>query len=723
MKDIKIERVKNELRIETTIFKVVINAETGMFSDFKMFDSENTQWDDIAADKLVYKNKAGISVKDCLEDKFYKDPFGRTKVFYHEARKMVNLGSGSIPECTNLFIKEEPGSVYVQFDKTYKDAAFIFQNQINIFKEHMRWDMVFKLQEGCAERSVTIEYAFPFFRAINDGYFPSGWNLWAPLEDAPYAFGHSGGWGHAQASWFVHKFPYCSTNAGAGIGIPLMDVYSTTYNSGMALMSPPDLIKPELVFITDKENSQLKLSYGNVGLRKGKEWRTSVLFYPHKGDWREALGYFHQKYNEYFKLNNPVIVENEGTMYYGSPVIPEKTLKSWIKQMKVKWTEVCFNRIFGDYIGYTDKWDFDMLWHPTMAKNNIIRGLTRDKIRDYLKMLKRNGVASYIYYNYGECDRALADEKFRDSIIHHDHGIRSAWMFRDRVRDNVTMNPDIEKAWGQFIVKQAEDIFDTYEDLDGFFIDQMCYHSYDYSCDDGVTLVENEPVYDTHRSSLAIMEKLGEILHRRKKSAFANGPYNIEIMKYADGIMSEGSLSGLAKYSYMCLEKPVMILTYCLFGEGFERVLKACLKYGAFPSTPWHHDQCLPLPPVKPPKSTQILYDKYLPLLEYMRGRKWVLSSAPVNFPAGIDGNIFERRTGGYVLPFYSSDSLLSNKFCTEKNPQIITVNLKGLEKIKEVKWLSVNFKGTKKLSVKHDGNSMKIEISRHTTASILIFE
>jgi len=61
--------------------------------------------------------------------------------------------------------------------------------------------------------------------------------------------------------------------------------------------------------------------------------------------------------------------------------------------------------------------------------------------------------------------------------------------------------------------------------------------------------------------------------------------------------------------------------------------------------------------------------------------------------------------------------------FCTEKNPQIINVNLKGLEEIKEVKWLPVNFKGTKKLSVKHYGKSMKIEISRYTTASILIFK
>lgn len=716
-KKIVFNQCSESVKLSAEDFSFEIDAESGMLQNFQLFGSEKAQWDDTHNGKMVYKNKAGISVKDDLDEKYYKDPFGFSKVFYHEPRKLVNLGKGSNPACSVVSVKEFPEHIAAEFGKTYEGAPFDFKNEVSVFADHIRWDLVFKLKEGFAERSVLAEYSIPFFREVNAGYFPAGWHVWAPLEDAPYVFGHSGGWGHAQASWYVHKFPYCSTNAGAGIGIPLMDVYSSSYGLGMALAAPLDMLKPELVFVTDKKNSRLKLSYGNIGLRKGKEWRTSLLLYPHKGDWREALGWFNKKYKSYFLPNNPKIIEQEGAMYYGTVTVPEKTLKSWVKTMGVKWTEVCCNRIFGEYSHSGGKWDFDMLWHKTEQPQKIVKDLTRGKVRKYLRMLKNNGVASFMYYNFGECCAALANEKFKDSVIYHDHGVRSAWMFRDRVRGNVTMNPDVNQAWGKEMLRQAEELFDVYEDLDGLFIDQLCYHSYDYSRDDGHTLVENAPVFDTHRTSMEMMEKLGALMRRRGKTSFANGPYNIEIMKYIDGIMSEGSMAGLAKYSYMCLEKPVMILTYGLFGEAFERVLKACLKYGAFPSAPWHHDNSFaPDPPEKPPKETLELYRKYLPLIEHLRGRKWVLSSNSVEFPDGLDGNIFERLGGGYVIPFFQKDALVSGK-----SPKRIAVRAEGAENAKEARWLSTDFKGEKILPVGRAGDKSVIEIPSGATASILI--
>jgi hypothetical protein len=716
-KKITVCRQAESVCLSAENFSFEIEAQTGMLRNFQLFGSDRAQWDDTHKGKLIYKNRAGVSFRDDFDEKVYSDPFGMTKVFYHEGRKIVNLGRGSNPSCSALSMREFPDRVTAAFDKTYDNAPFDFKTEISVLGDHIRWDMVLRLKEGFAERSVSADYELPFFRETNAGYFPAGWHVWAPLEDAPYVFGHSGGWGHAQASWYVHKFPYCSTNAGAGIGIPLMDVYSVTHGLGMALAAPLDLLKPELVFVTDKERSQLKLHYGNIGLRKGKEWRTSLLLYPHKGDWRESLGWFHRKHRDYFLPNNPKITAQEGTMWYGTPELSEKTLKSWSKNMRVKWTEVLCNSVFGDYIGSPDKWDFDMLWHKEEQPQKIIRGLTRDKIKKYLGMLKKHGVASFMYFNFGDCSSELANEKYKNSIVSHDHGIRDGWFYRDHVRHTVIMNPDMRRAWGKEILRQAEEIFDVYEDLDGLFIDQLCYHSYDYSRDDGETMVESQPVFDTHRTGLEIMEKIGEILRRKDKTCFANGPYNIEIMRYADGIMSEGSMAGLAKYSLMCLEKPVMILTYNVFGECFERVLKACLKYGAFPSTPWHHDHSFaPEPPAAPPKETMELYKKYLPLLEFMRGRKWVLTSNPVEFPDGLDGNIFHRKAGGYAVPFFKKDALLSGK-----GPQKITVRAAGLESVREARWLSTDFKGEKTLPVIRDGEKSVIEIPFPATASVIL--
>jgi len=719
----KIKQSEKHMEIKNKNFSFKIDLNSGMLSCFSMFGSPQAQWDDICENKLIYKNKAGVVLKDGLAEKTYSDPLGCGRVlFYHDPRKLVNCGRGTRPLCGKAEITKGKERIEVVFDKTYKGAPFKLKYQFLIYNDHVRWDILLSLNPGHAERSVGLEYSLPLFREINGGYFPKGWKVWVPLEDAPFDFGNIGGWGHSQSSWYVHHFPYCSVNAGAGIGIPLMDVYSDAYDLGLALMAPPDLLKPEIVFITDKEKSRLKLTYENMGLRKGNEWRTSLMLYPHKGDWRNALGWFHEKHRKYFLPNNPKIVEQEGTMFYGVPTVPEKTIKAWVENMGLKWTEVLYNPVFGDYVPEKDTWDFDML----VSRNNpgkIIKNLTKDKLRQYLKMLKRHKVASFAYFNFGECDRRLATEKFPEDIVWGDHGKIGAWVFPDGKRDDLTMYPDPDCKWGEHMVQEAEKILDAYADLDGFFIDQLCYHSYDYSKDDGMTMINNRPVADTHWPAMRMMERIAALLKQRGKTSFANGPYNLEIMQYADGIMSEGSLAGLAKYSFMCLEKPVMVLTYNVFGRDFEKALKACLKYGAFPSTPWHHENSFaPDPPAKPPRETMMLYHKYLPLLETLRGRKWVLSSRPVSFSTGLDGNIFKAGNGGFVLPFFTREALFSNRLWNKNNCQTITVRLPGMKKLKNVEWLSVNFKGKRNLPVKHARGEFFIDVPKYTDASVLRF-
>ncbi len=707
---------KTSIKIHNKSCAFEIDKKTGMISGFSMFGDGHAQWDDIVEGKLIYNNRAGVRIKDELLEKEYKDPFGRGRVFYHEPRKLVNLGKGDSPICARIKIEKNREVLKIIFTKTYNGAPFALKYEFLVHDDFVRWDIVLKLNPREKERSVFLEYALPIFRSVDGGYFPAGWKAWVPIQDAPFDFGVGGGWGHAQASWYVHHFPYCSVNAGGGIGLPIMDIYNTARDFGLCIAAPPDLLKPEVVFIVDKESSQLKVSYGNMGLRKNNEWRTSLMIFPHRGDWRSALGWFHGKYRKYFEPNNRKIIEQEGAMYYGMPT-PEKTIKSWVDNMRLKWTELCYNHIFGDYVPEAKVWDFDML---ADSSHPVIKNLSKDKIREYLRVLKKHGVASFVYFNYGECDKDLALEKFPESIIRHDHGIRGAWIAPNG-RKNVTMNPDPDSKWGDSMLKQVEEIFDTYEDMDGLFIDQICYHSYDYSKDDGRTMVDNKPVSDTHEASCRMMAKIAAILKRRNKTSFANGPYNIEVARCVDGIMSEGSMAGLAKYSYLCLEKPVMVLTYNIFGDRFENVLKRCLKYGAFPSTPWHHADSFN-PPAAPPKRTLMLYQKYLPLIEELRGRRWVLSSDPVSFPDGMDGNIFHKRGGGYVLPFYSRDVFTSDEFWNNKNPKEIKIRLPGLKKLTNVIWMSDNFKGRKTLPTEHVKGEMTVRIPEYTNASVLLF-
>ncbi|OGV47328.1 MAG: hypothetical protein A2017_09200 [Lentisphaerae bacterium GWF2_44_16] len=720
MENIKLEKKPKKLKLSTDSYSVSVSRKDGMLGDFRIFDSEHGQWNDVFYGKSVFENKAGVRIKDELTGAGFSDNFGPATVFYHEPRKIAWNGKGSNVLCSEPQIKKSNSSMELTQEKDFKDAQFTMRNEYKFEKDFIQWDVVLKLRPGEKERSVRLEYQLPIFRSVNGGFFPKGWQVWAPLEDAPYSFGHAGGWGHSQASWYVHHFPYCSVNAGAGIPLPMIDVFSSVYDIGMSLIAPPGQIKPEMVFVVDKENSVLKLQYNNIGLRKTKEWRLSLILHPHRGDWREALGWFEKRYHDYFVPNNKRVIDQEGTMFYGVPSVKEKNIKAWVKNMGLKWTEVLYNPIFGDYVPEAEKWDFDMLWSEK-GPEKILRGLTKKKIGDYLKMLKKHSVASFIYYNYGECDERLAKKNFSESIIRDPQGLRKAWMFRDGKRGNMTMNPDPDTEWGRFVLKQVDELFEEYPELDGLFIDQMCYHSSDYGRDDGRTMINNAPVYDTHEASMRMMEKIAEKLKSRNKTCFANGPYNFEIMKYADGIMSEGSLSGLAKYSYACLNKPVMVLTYNVFGEDLEKVFKACLKYGAFPSTPWHHDKSFN-PPELPPENTLELYRRYLPLIENLRGRRWVLRSNAIVFPNGLDGNIFHRRAGGYVIPFFVKDSLISYKHWNASNPKTIEITLSGNEKIQpEIKWLSANFRGEKALKAHRKADKLSIAIPEFAEAAILI--
>ncbi len=91
-------------------------------------------------------------------------------------------------------------------------------------------------------------------------------------------------------------------------------------------------------------------------------------------------------------------------------------------------------------------------------------------------------------------------------------------------------------------------------------------------------------------------------------------------------------------------------------------------------------------------------------------------------FPPGLDGNIFHRRGGGYVITFFVKDSLMSYKFWDLKNPKTIQINIKDAHSIsKKIIWKSVNFEGERILTAKFsDNGSLLIDIPAFTEAGIL---
>ena len=125
-------------------------------------------------------------------------------------------------------------------------------------------------------------------------------------------------------------------------------------------------------------------------------------------------------------------------------------------------------------------------------------------------------------------------------------------------------------------------------------------------------------------------------------------------MRHVDGIYAEWTWPGLEPYfNYSALlgvRKPVMAWTAGegdLKGPGADAYLQRCLHLGVYPTAPYPlNNHCL-----RPSPWVDEQYLAYGPLLDVMRGKKWVLTAHCVEaVTPGVKVNLFQV-PGGYVLP------------------------------------------------------------------------
>ena len=708
------------MKLKTDACELDVDLKTGLLDDFRFQHNDLHPWSDILYGEIVYRRKGGIRVTDELTGQTYRDDFGAGWTYYDEARKSHVHPKGTPFRITKVVCRGKTGGNRVAFCKTFKGAPFRMLYSFTSDRREIRWDVAFELKAGEQARSLRIELVAPTLAnpmASHQDHRP-GWELWAPLAGAPFAFSHSGGWGHSASSWDMQRFPYSSVNSGNGIGVPVIDLYSAGLDVGLAMAAPFDLPKPELNIEVDKLWGEVRFIYTNIGLRPGTRPVAAMLLHVHAGDWRPALGWLFKKYGDYFTAGDPKIVKQEGPMTYGFPVLSDATIRQWKRDMGFRWTEALFCPSFENLAPREKEWMFDMMAPNSDGPKNRI-ACTRDMVRQYLRRLNRHGVASFAYFNACECGAEIAERDFSESRMQLDNGRwRKAWIFSDRKRFNWNMNPDPATKWGRHVLAQARRMFAVFPELSGLFFDQLCYRTLDFSRDDGVTMFQNRPCFDTHTVFPRMVQAVLKILRSKGRTVFANGPYNIEVQKGIDGLMSEGSVEGLAKYGYICLAKPLMILTYGSKLPAFEHTLKVCLKFGAFPDVRDHLTQT-PRQHISPAEKD--VYARYLPLLETLRGRRWVFHPHALVMPPGYDGNVFRSPRGRYIVTFFPEESVSVDRadLC---GPREIRLRLPDLGRRRSAAWISANRRGRRRIPVRQVGKSdYVIAVDSYTDASVFV--
>ena len=210
-----------------------------------------------------------------------------------------------------------------------------------------------------------------------------------------------------------------------------------------------------------------------------------------------------------------------------------------------------------------------------------------------------------------------------------------------------------DRAFCDFMLEQARRNIELLPDTDGICIDRLDWlRYYNPAGDDGVSWVDGRPARSLYRSWLAFTDRLGPLMHKADKVIFANTmTMRLELNRQLDGIYTEhGNTPGaLNAAALMGIRKPVLAWTNneTLDQPDPDSFMQRHLHLGVFPTAPYpFNNHC-----INPDAKADRLYMDYGPLLDTLRGRKWVLTARCVEAAdPTIKVNLF-RTPAGYVLP------------------------------------------------------------------------
>ena len=283
----------------------------------------------------------------------------------------------------------------------------------------------------------------------------------------------------------------------------------------------------------------------------------------------------------------------------------------------------------------------------------------------YAKWMRQHGFHVLSYFNVTEFGKNMKDRDVSNLRVEDPALWKDPVAFLKLRMPDAYLKPPIPTCYGAWIVdvgdpaycdfmlEQARRNIELLPDTDGICIDRLDWlRYYNPAGDDGVSWVNGRPARSLYRSWLAFTDKLGPMMHKADKVIFANTmTMRLELCRQLDGIYTEhGDTPGaLNAAALMGIRKPVLAWSYLetLNQPDPESFMQRHLYLGVFPTAPYpFNNHC-----INPDPKADRLYMDYGPLLDTMRGRKWVLAPRCVEAAdANVKVNLF-RTPGGYALP------------------------------------------------------------------------
>ena len=411
--------------------------------------------------------------------------------------------------------------------------------------------------------------------------------------------------------------------------LPLVSLY-TPGASGLTLCADFDQLLPALAFRNsiEKGKERVEAVFPNLRLPANGAIEVSLYAIPHEGDWRPGLGWALERFPEYFRPEGKRVYEFEGGMIYDFISPEERIVRD--KELDLQWQEVGWSwPHLGLYVPDNDTWQ-----HQSSKDGGYGAGgpVSRQMLHDYLALLSKHHVGSFMYFQSTESWKEYAERNFPESMVRTAEGKECpTWV------KCVVMNPRPDGPFGKHILSQVDAMLRVFPEIDGLFWDQNCYGGYDFAQQDDLAMVNGRRACSMEIAQRRMLSIAGPRLHAADKAIWSNGPCSVGVARHIDGAMSEGT-GGARRMSWLCLAKPLIILSYDSGPAANEEKLMAALECGGQPAVTLGKKEC------------REVEARYQDMLKLMLHREMVLTPYAYGPPAGFRGNIFRRQDGNLIV-------------------------------------------------------------------------
>ncbi|MGA3267553.1 MAG: hypothetical protein ABSE16_12095 [Verrucomicrobiota bacterium] len=461
------------------------------------------------------------------------------------------------------------------------------------------------------------------------------------------------------------------------IELPLATVAEPAKDFGLSLVfSPEDIILCGSQ-LTTTSSGAIRFSRANYRLGGGKRIHFAMNLVAHEADWRGGLRWMTARYPDFFEPPNRHADEMAGCAAYSGDEEPIDVAKYKKMAFRVNWKLDDDFPYFGMFIPPVTNADeqWERSWRLEAETPDKPHWASVRRMNDYANYLKTNGFYLLDYFSVSYFDvrarpgttggplweqpRAFVATNFPNAPLRHYGG---------------TFDCD-DPGYQKFLLEQADRDIRWIPDSAGICIDGTLFmQETNTHADDGVSWLGGRAARSLCLSWDDLFSKLGPKMHNAGKVIFASTMFGrLDVYREIDGFYDEFGYDGrgLNSTALMGLDKPVLVWTYneSLFRPDPDAFFQRHLLMGAYPTAPYPwNNHCI----VPDMNWREFYYDfgslferdsghrwmmpeqyyiAYGPLLDAMRGKKWVLAPHCVEVAGGTAKvNLFQV-PGGYAMP------------------------------------------------------------------------